>query len=323
VSVAAVVILATLFFELFGGILFSRKTVIYIYIPDASGLSGESPVRVDGIDVGRVSAVELSGLKDANRAVKVTLQFFRDRINGVPADSVAQVSSDSLIGDKFVDINGGKSTANIPADGELIYKDQPELLRSLDLTQFTQQLRLVDATLTDIEQGRSQFGKFFQGESFYNNLLKKLTDLHKAIAAAVGSTSEVGGLLSNDRLHQQASDFLEQLDKTIAGIQSGQGTAGELLRSTARYDQLLSATQEFRRQLAELGKSDLLQSDSAYDSANRTLAGLIQSVDELNLNPHMTNTVLYDNLNGSLKELRDNLRDFRTSPRKYLRLKLF
>jgi phospholipid/cholesterol/gamma-HCH transport system substrate-binding protein len=323
VSVAAVLILAMLLFELFGGVLFSPKTVIYIYIPDASGLSGESPVRVDGIDVGRVSAVELSGSKDANRAVKVTLQFYRDRIRGVPTDSVAQISSDSLIGDKFVDINGGRSPRYLPAEGELVYKDQPELLRSLDLTQFTQQLRLVDATLTDIEQGRSQFGKFFQGQDFYNDLLRRLTELQKGIAAGVATTGEVGSLLSNDRLQAQVSAFLEQFDQTIAAIQSGQGTAGQLLRSTAGYDQLLSKVQEFRRQLVELGKSDLLQSESAYDGANRTLAGLIQSVDELNRNPHMTNTVLYDNLNGSLKELRDNLRDFRTNPRKYLRLKVF
>ena len=76
---------------MFGGVLLSPKTVIYLYIPDASGLSGESPVRVDGIDVGRVSSVELSGSKDPNRAVRVTLQFYRDRLRGVPSDSVAQI----------------------------------------------------------------------------------------------------------------------------------------------------------------------------------------------------------------------------------------
>jgi phospholipid/cholesterol/gamma-HCH transport system substrate-binding protein len=323
VSVAAVVILATLLFELFGGVLFSPKTLVYLYIPDASGLSGESPVRVDGIDVGRVSAVELSGSKDARRAVKVTLLFYRDRITGVPIDSVAQISSDSLIGDKFVDINGGKSPKNIPAEGELVYKDQPELLRSLDLTQFTQQLRLVDATLTDIEQGRSQFGKFYQGQDFYNNLMRKLTDLQKAFAAAVSTTGAVGSLMSTDKLHAQASSVLEELDRTIAKIQAGQGTAGQLLRSTGQYDQLLAKAQEFRQQLVDLGKNDLLRSDSAYTGANQTLLGLIQSVDELNRNPQMTNTILYDNLNGSMKELRDNLRDFRMNPRKYLRIKLF
>jgi len=322
-SVVALLILATLLFEMFGGVLLSPKTVIYLYIPDASGLSGESPVRVDGIDVGRVSSVELSGSKDPNRAVKVTLQFYRDRLRGVPADSVAQISSDSLIGDKFVDINGGTSPQTIPAEGEMIYKNQPELVRSLDLTQFTQQLRLVDETLTDIEQGRSQFGKFYQGTEFYNSLMRRLTEVQKGIAAAVGTTSTVGSLLSSDKLYAQVSDNLEQIDRTIAQIQAGQGTGGQLLRSSAPYDELLRQTREFHHTLEEIGKSDLLQSDSMYDSVTQSLGTLIQRVDEFNRDPMMRNTVLYDNLNGSLKELRDSLRDFRLNPRKFMRLKLF
>jgi phospholipid/cholesterol/gamma-HCH transport system substrate-binding protein len=323
VSVTAVVILGMLLFELFGGMLLAPKTVIYLYIPDASGISGESPVRVDGIDVGRVSGVQLSGSKDANRAVKVTLLFYRDRLNGVPVDSVAQISSDTLIGDKFVDITGGVSPNTIPAEGEMTYKDQPELLRSLDLTQFTQQLRLVDETLTDIEQGRSQFGKFYQGDSFYNDLLRRLVDLQKGISAAVSTTGAVGSLLNSDKLHAQASDFAVEIDQSIAKLQSGQGTAGQLLQSSAEYDQLLNKTQEFRRSLAALGKSDLMQSDGAYDSVDGMLAGLIGSVDELNRNPQMTTTVMYEKLDGSLKALQESVRDFRLNPKKYLRMKLF
>jgi phospholipid/cholesterol/gamma-HCH transport system substrate-binding protein len=323
VAVASMLILCSLLYELFGGVLLAPKTVIYLYIPDASGISGESPVRVDGIDVGRVSTVELSGSKDVNRAVRVTLLFYRDRLTGVPVDSVAQISSDSLIGDKFVDITGGSRSKNIPAEGEIIYKDQPELLRSLDLTQFTKQLRLVDETLTDIEQGRSQFGKFVQGDSFYNNLLRRLVELQKGIRAAVSTTGAVGSLLNSDRLHAQASDFLTQIDQAIAKVQSGQGAAGQLLRDSARYDRLLSQVQEFRRSLDAVSKNDLVQSDDAYVSANRTLGALIQSVDELSRNPQMTNTAFYDNLNGSLKELQDSLRDFRLNPKKYRRLKIF
>jgi len=323
VALVAVLILCTLLYELFGGVLLAPKTVIYLYIPDATGLSGESPVRVDGIDVGRVSTVEFSGSPQAARAVKVALLLYRDRLDRIPADSVAQISSDSLIGDKFVDITGGKSPRSIAAEGEMIYKDQPELLRSLDLTQFTRELRLVDETLTDIEQGRSQFGKFYQGDSFYNDLLRRMVELQKGIRAAVSTTGAVGSLLNSDRLHAQASDLFVQLDQAIAKVQSGQGTAGQLLRDSARYDQLLSKVQEFRRSLEAASKNDLLQSDDAYVSANRTLGALIRSVDELNLNRQMTSTAVYDNLNGSLKELQDSLRDFRLNPKKYLRLKIF
>jgi phospholipid/cholesterol/gamma-HCH transport system substrate-binding protein len=267
--------------------------------------------------------VELSRSKDASRAVKVTLLFYRDRIRGLPADSVAQISSDSLIGDKFVDITGGSSQKYISAEGEMIYKDQPELLRSLDLTQFTKQLRLVDETLTDIEQGRSQFGQFFQSQDFYNKLLRRMVELQKGIRAATSTTGAVGSLMSSDRLHAQASDFLEQIDQTIARIQSGQGTAGGLLRSTAGYDQFLSKAQEFRRSIEALSKNDLMQSDSAYVSADRALAAMIASVDEFNRNPQMTTSAVYDNLNGSLKELQEGLRDFRLNPKKYLRIKIF
>jgi phospholipid/cholesterol/gamma-HCH transport system substrate-binding protein len=323
VCVVSVLILATLLMQLFGGLLFSPKTVIYLYIPDASGLSGESPVRVDGIDVGRVSQVELSGSKDPNRAVKVTLLFYRDRIKGVPADSVAQISSDSLIGDKFVDINGGRSLQNLAPEGEMTYKDQPDLVRSIDLTQFTQQLRLVDATLTDIEQGRSQLGKFVKGDEFYNDLLRRMTELQNGLQAAVGTNGKVGTLLNDDRLHAQAMAFFEQLDKSVAQIQSGQGPAGQLLRSTAQYDQLLTQAQEFRQSIVELEKNDLLQSTTVYDNATQTMTALIGMVDDFNRSPHLANGAQYDNWNGSLKELRDSLKDFRENPRKYLRLKLF
>ena len=323
VSVVSVVILCTLLYSLFGGALLAPKTVVYFYIPDATGLSGESPVRVDGIDVGRVSAVELTGSKQPERAVRVTLLLYRDRLSGIPADSVSQISSDTLIGDKFVDITGGTSPKTIPPEGEMIYKDQPELLRSLDLTQFTKQLRLVDETLTDIEQGRSQFGKFYQGQEFYNDLHRRLLDLQKAIEAAVSTTSMAGGLLTSDQLHRQVSEMLENLDQAVAKVQSGQGPVGQLLRDGAQYDQLLSAAQGFRHSIEALGSSDLFQSDDAYVSANQQLAALIQSVDKMNLNPQLTKTIVYDNLNGSLKELRDSLRDFRLNPKKYLRLKIF
>jgi phospholipid/cholesterol/gamma-HCH transport system substrate-binding protein len=319
----AVLILITLLYEMFGGLLLSPKTVIYLYIPDASGLTGDSPVTVDGIDVGRVSSVALSHSKDPNRAVKVELQFYRDRLRGVPADSVAQISSDSLIGDKFVDINGGTSPQVLPYGGELTYKDQPELVRSLDLTQFTQQLRLVDATLKDIEEGRSQFGEFYKGTQFYNDLLRRLTQLQTAIAAAVSTSGELGGLLGTDKLYVQVQGALEQIDRSVAQIQSGPGTAGQMLQSSAAYDNILQQAQQFHKTVDQIGKSDLFQSTALYDNLTQTLGSMIRMVDEFNRNPLMSNASLYQNLDGSMRELRDSLKDFRVNPGKFMRLKVF
>ena len=291
--------MATLVYLLTGGSLLEQRADIYLYIPDATGLEKGSPVRYDRITVGKVARVELSGASQPGRVVKVTLTIRRDRLVSIPADSWAQITSETLIGDKFVDLRGGTGARRLHGGDELAFKDQPELLQSLDLTQFSRQLKLVEATLDDIEQGRSQFGKFVQGSEFYSDLQRRLKDLRSGIHDAVNTTSTVGSLLTTDRLHRQLADFLANLDRMLANIQSGQGAAGQLLRDSASYDQWLATVQQFRRSLVELHSSELMQSDTAYTAWNRQLAGWIQSVDELNANPQFSTTILYDNLNGA------------------------
>ncbi|HUI53643.1 MAG TPA: MlaD family protein [Bryobacteraceae bacterium] len=323
VSVVAAGILGTLVYLLTGGSLVQQLAATYLYIPDATGLGEGSAVRVDGIDVGKVAEVALSGSNDPNRVVKVTMKVRRSQLPLIPIDSYAQISSESLIGDKFVDITSGTAAARIAAGAEIIYKNQPELLKTLDLAQFTAQLRKVDATLTDIEQGRNQFGQFMRGDSFYRDLMHRMTELQRGVATAINTTSTVGALLSTDKLHQQVLDFLSGLDLTLAKLQSGQGVAGRLLVDSAQYEQLVAAVHELQRFAERLGANEYLQSDRAYSSANRLIASLSQRVDEMNASPLVSTTVLYDNLNGAARELREAVRDFRQNPKKYLRLKVF
>ena len=42
---------------------------------------------------------------------------------------------------------------------------EPELMKSLDLSDFQKQLRRIDAMLSDIEEGKGRVGEFVQGEA--------------------------------------------------------------------------------------------------------------------------------------------------------------
>ena len=75
--------------------------------------------------------------------------------------------------------------------------------------------------------------------------------------------------------------------------------------------------------MANLRTSPMLQSDDAYAGWNRSLAVLIRQVDDMNSNPALNTSETYDSLTGMAKELRDSVRDFRTHPEKYIRMKLF
>jgi hypothetical protein len=126
-----------------------------------------------------------------------------------------------------------------------------------------------------------------------------------------------------DRLHQNVTQPLIDLDRTLAELQSGQGTGGQLLRETAQYDQLQKASVDLRDTIARLRQSEFLHSTDLYESWNRTVAGMIDAVDELSTSPMLATTDTYDSLNGMTKQWRDTLKDIRENPRKYLRMKVF
>lgn len=323
VSAAAVVILAILAYLLTGGTLLTEKATMYLYIPDATGLGPGAPVRVDGIGVGKVRSVVLSGSSEPNRVVKVIMTVDRNRLASIPDDSTAQIASETMIGDKFVDISSGTSRHFVSAGGEIGYQGSPDLLKSLDIAQFEQQLKVVGALLDDIEQGRSDLGQFIQGEQMYNDLRKRFSQVENGIRAAASTTSDVGRELYTDRLYQQMSQPLIDLDRSLARIQSGQGAAGQLFRDSAQYDKLRSDTEDLRRSIADLRAAEFMRSDSLYADWNRIVLSLIESVDAFNRGPAMTTTQAYDNLNGLARELQDTVRGFRENPRKFMRMKVF
>jgi phospholipid/cholesterol/gamma-HCH transport system substrate-binding protein len=197
------------------------------------------------------------------------------------------------------------------------------LLKTLDLSQFEQQLKLVSALLDDIAQGRSDLGQFVMGEQMYNDLRKRFSQIESGVRAAAGATSDVGRELYTDRLYQQISQPLVELDRSLARLQSGQGSAGQLLRDSAQYEKLRSDLEDLRRSIADLRAAEFVQSDSLYADWNRRVLSLIESVDAFNRGPAMTTSQAYDNLNGLAREFQNTLRDFRQNPRKFMRIKVF
>jgi phospholipid/cholesterol/gamma-HCH transport system substrate-binding protein len=322
VSAVGLMILFTLFYLLTGGTLLEPKATIYLYVPDATGLDKNSPVRVDGIEVGKVSNVEFSGQTDPTRVVRISMAVEKDRLNSITDDSIAEISSESLIGDKYVDITSQKSIVPVRPNGEIHAKPPSELMKSLDLPQFQAQLRTIDALLTDIEGGKSTVGQFVLGNQIYNDLKASIGKIESAFHAAVTSSTAVETLYK-DTLYNQITGPMANLDQALARLQSGQGTGGQMLHDTAQYESAMKTIQDLRASIADVQKGIWLQSDEAYQDWNRMLVSWIQQVDKLNADPMLNSTALYESLLGSAAQTRDSVKDFRENPRKYLRLKVW
>ena len=119
VILAAIAIAVQLMYLLIGGggDLFAQRTTITSYMPDATGLSSESEVRLSGIRIGTVQSVAMSGKLDLQRPIRVDLRILKRYLKSIPVDSHTSISSDTLVGWAFVDITEGKSPATVPESG--------------------------------------------------------------------------------------------------------------------------------------------------------------------------------------------------------------
>ena len=323
VSTVAALILLTLVYLLSGATVLQEKATIYVYAPDATGISIESPVEVNGIVAGQVDSVQLTGSNAPDRIVRITMEVLRDQLRTIPDDSYAQIDSESLVGDKLIAITGGVSPNAIRPGGELRFKAQADLMKSLDLTQFQTQLRSLNATLDEIDQGKSALSQFILGEQMYDDLLKRVSEIERGIHAAAQTTSDLGRFLYSDQAYTQVRESIVRTDDALARIESGQGDMGRLLRDTAQFESARNELADLRKSLASLRQSPFLSSDEAYTDWNRRLAALIRSVDEAGSGPLFNTSEAYDSLTGAAAEMRNAVQDFRQNPKKYLRIRVF
>src|SRR5580700_9817512 len=92
-AIAAMVILAILIFLITGKTnLFESHAMVYSYMADAAALANGAPVNLDGIPIGKVKNIALSGLKDPAKLVRIEMQVPEDQLKNIPVDSVSQIS---------------------------------------------------------------------------------------------------------------------------------------------------------------------------------------------------------------------------------------
>jgi hypothetical protein len=262
--------------------------------------------------------IGLSGSALPARAIRLALSVQRARLPAITSDSTAELTADSLVGDQFVDITSGTAATHVPVGGEIQYKGAPGLMQSLDLTQFQQQLRLVDAVLRDMQTGHGAIGKFVQTDQMYSDVLGRMATLQTDLRAAVKTTGAVGSLIYTDTHYRRIDDSLLRLDSTLARFQSS-----PWLRETGQYQQFLDAARDLRQSVSAVRSGPLFQSDDLYADLCRRLSALVRTVDDVNSSPAFSSSLVYDNLTGMSREWGALARAVRENPKKYLGMSVF
>src|SRR5271165_4515756 len=170
---------------------FASKTTVSTYMNDAAALSEGAPVNLNGIPIGSVKKITLSGSKDPRRIVRIDLEIPADRLQSIPSDSEASISAANVLGTKFINLKIGKSGTALRAGQEV------RSLNTQGFDELVQQgysvlasLQLIAERANNIigliESGKGSIGKLLVDDTLYNNVLQIVSSVQK-LAEALNS----------------------------------------------------------------------------------------------------------------------------------------
>jgi phospholipid/cholesterol/gamma-HCH transport system substrate-binding protein len=337
-AIFAMTILAVLIFLITGNTnIFESQVMIYTYMADAAALTTGAPVNLDGIPVGKVKTIRLSGSKDPMRLVRIDMQLPSHSLRDIPTDSIASISSANVLGTKYINIKSGKASATIGADQEIPSLNTGELQDLVQqgfgvMNSLQDTVQRVDRIVGLVENGKGSIGKLLVDETLYNNLLQILAQV-KGLAETLNSDKgTLGELLNNRELYDNFKATLGRLDSIVQQLQAGEGTAGKFLKDPAVYNETQQTIAGLHKIVDDLnaGKGtagQLLKSEDLSNQLKATLGKVDSVIDKVNsgqgtIGQLLVNQQLYDNLNGATREMHLLMKDFRANPKKFLRIKL-
>ena len=147
--------------------LFKKGYIIKSHFHFTGGVKKNSPVRLSGVDVGEVKAIRMIYGDDT----KVEMDLWVDEGTKIRADSHAYVTTLGMMGEKYIEIKAGTSSAAYAAEGDSIPGDDPVRLEELmeigtkvagDIGQMARDISRVANHVDDAIQGnRSKLENIF------------------------------------------------------------------------------------------------------------------------------------------------------------------
>ena len=217
--------------------LFDRQVTYHAEFDNVDGVNLESPVRLGGLDVGRVTSITFTP-DLGNKRISVGLEVSNKFAARVRKDSVARVTSRGVLGDKAIDISLGSPESPVIPNGAEIETGASGDLSSLlkasgeiidNSVAITRDLRLAVAAYTDpelrkdvaqlIRSAREVLGEVQHGSGPMHALVydkKTAEDLKSFLASASVSASRI-------------ENAAAEVELVLKEVQTGNGTAHALI----------------------------------------------------------------------------------------------
>lgn len=327
IAVFAIVMAGLLIFAVGGsGGFFWQNYTLKAQFPNVAGLLSGSPVRIAGVEVGSVSAVQL-----LPTGAEVWFSVRNDMRSLVTDRSMATIGSISLLGEGAVDIEPGPGGTPVPEWGYVrsgIAEGSIAQVTSLASDSILEARKLVEG----IRRGDGTIGKLFTDESLYRDFDALVMAAERVTTAIASGKGTVGKLTSDPRLYDEMQQSIANLSAITAKVRNGEGSLGQLLNDPALARSVTTATANIESMTARLNKGEgtagkLLTDDALYQRIDGMTARLDAVLRQLSdgegtAGQLLRDKRLYENMNQTVAEIQSLVTAIRNDPKKYLNVKV-
>lgn len=170
---------------------------------DVAGLKPGAPVRMGGVDIGSVTAVDHSSNPGDTR-VFVSLNISKKEAPRIRTDSVARVVNKGLLGDKMIEITIGSPGAPLQDAQLLVPSEEPNDV-------LTAANRVAQVTEKAVER-LAPLAEALGDPKLAADIKGSLADLHTLLDATVHGDGTVHRLFFDHRVADEVSQVLTRLD---------------------------------------------------------------------------------------------------------------
>jgi phospholipid/cholesterol/gamma-HCH transport system substrate-binding protein len=233
---------------------FGKHVQYQTILKDASGIFEKTPIKVAGINAGRIKKIELEGSQ-----ALITFEIL-EKIKVTPSAKL-KIKSVGLLGDKFIDMDLGDQKGDRLDAGATITTEGGEGLDNLakDAGAVLREVKEIAATIKESlrdDEGKNIIKEIVANINDMTESLKRITTGNEQkITKIVADIETVSAQLAHETDRYQKDSLMNDmakigpiLDKVdsavsdlkiiVEDVKDGKGTVGKLLRDDAVVDQV-------------------------------------------------------------------------------------
>jgi phospholipid/cholesterol/gamma-HCH transport system substrate-binding protein len=210
-------------------------------IKDASGIFPKTPIKVAGINAGRIKAIELAD----NNAI-ITFEVLAKVV--VTQNSKLKIKTVGFLGDKYLEIIMGPSKDRLKENGiiaahegggiENLVKDASAVLKDVKVIMGTIKESMapegqeppLQKILQDMKAATAVLSRVMQGnEEKINDMIANMEEFSEDIAYQMNNQNPDSAMKDMKEVLANTKKLTGDLEKIVANIKAGKGTVGKLL----------------------------------------------------------------------------------------------